>query len=110
MKFHPTPGRVLIRRDPIPERSRGGIALMKSTQEEKAHLYLGTVLAVGNPKQLKNGKTRMPICREKDRVLFIAPCGWDAEKAPHLGKEAESLVFLNDDDIIAVVDESKQKI
>ncbi len=95
MKLRPLNDRVIIKRLEEQEISTGGIIIPDTAKEKPQQ---GKVIAVGNGRILKTGKTVAPQVKEGDRVLFGKYSGTEVK----FGDE-EHLVMI-EDDILAILD------
>ena len=96
----------LVRREPFPEKKSGIVTLTKEDRTD--HLYLGVVLETG-PVRIdydKPSEAKVPILKKGEYILYIASAGWKLQNCPHaplLDIDKENLVFLKEEDIVAVV-------
>ena len=95
MKIRPLQDRLLVKRVPEDERTKGGI-IIPDTAKEKP--IWGEIVAVGNGKVLDDGAKRSPEVRQGQRVLFGKYAGTEVKI------EGEEHLILREDDILAVVD------
>ncbi len=93
MKIRPLSDRVVVKRLPQEEKTKGGIIIPDTAKEKPVE---ATVVAVGNGKALKNGKVRAPSVKEGDRVLFGKYTGTEVKL------DGVDHVILGEDDILAV--------
>ncbi len=94
LKLKPIGDRVIVERVDSKEKSQGGLYLPDSAQEKPQE---GKVIAVGPGKTLKNGKVVPPAVKAGDRILFGKYSGSE------LKVDEKEYVFLNEDDILAIV-------
>jgi chaperonin GroES len=96
--FKPTGDRILVKRDPIEERSAGGIYIPDSARE-KERAQGGVVLAVGAGKRDTNGNRLSLEVQKGDRVYFGKYAGTEA------GKDAEGaeLIIIREDEVLGVI-------
>ena len=95
MKIRPLQDRLLVKRVPEDERTKGGI-IIPDTAKEKP--IWGEIVAVGNGKVLDDGVKRSPEVRQGQRVLFGKYAGTEVKI------EGEEHLILREDDVLAVVD------
>jgi chaperonin GroES len=95
MKIRPLQDRLLVKRVPEDERTKGGI-IIPDTAKEKP--IWGEIVAVGNGKVLDDGAKRSPEVRQGQRVLFGKYAGTEVKI------EGEEHLILREDDVLAVVD------
>ena len=72
MNIRPLQDRIIVKRIPEEERTKGGIVIPDTAKEKPLE---GRVVAVGNGKVLENGKVRPLDIKPGDRVLFIKYAG-----------------------------------
>ena len=94
LKLKPIGDRVIAQRLGSAEKSKGGLYLPDSAQEKPQE---GKVIAVGSGKTLKNGKVVPLAVKSGDRIIFGKYSGSE------LTVEEKEYVFLNEDDILAIV-------
>jgi len=95
MKIRPLQDRLLVKRVPEDERTKGGI-IIPDTAKEKP--IWGEIVAVGNGKVLDDGAKRSPEVRQGQRVLFGKYAGTEVKI------EGEEHLILREDEVLAVVD------
>lgn len=95
MKIKPIGDRVLVERDASEEKTAGGIVLPDNAKEKP---QMGTVLAVGDGRVLKDGKRSKIQVKRGDKVYFTA---WAGEE--YQSGEKQVLV-MKEEDILAVID------
>jgi chaperonin GroES len=93
MKIRPLADRVVVKRLPQEEKTKGGIIIPDTAKEKPVE---ATVVAVGNGKVLKSGKVRAPSVKAGDRILFGKYTGTEVKL------DGEDHVILGEDDILAV--------
>jgi chaperonin GroES len=95
MKVRPLQDRVLIRRVPEEEKTKGGIIIPDTAKEKPAE---GEVIAAGNGKLDDKGTLRPLQVKKGDRVLFGKYSGSDIkiDGVDHL--------ILREDDILGVIE------
>lgn len=90
--------RCIVREAKLDERTAGGIVI---PGREKQSTNRGEVIAVGNGAMLDNG-TRVPMdVKVGDTVIYTSFSGTPVVSE---GKQAETLVILNERDVLAVLD------
>ena len=95
IKIRPLQDRVIIRRIPEQEKSKGGIIIPDSTKEKPIE---GEIVAVGSGKVQKDGTLRKPEVNVGDRVLFGKYTGNDVQL------DGEDLLIIREDDILGRVE------
>jgi chaperonin GroES len=95
MKIRPLQDRIIVKRIPEEERSKGGIIIPDTAKEKPIE---GRVVAVGNGKVLENGKVRPLDVKPGDRVLFTKYGGNEVKL------DGEEHLMLREDDILAVIE------
>lgn len=82
-QFRPAPGRLLVRRDPAPEKTETGLYLApKSESSRRFDVSPATVVAVGRPDVDAKGRPlNSDTIRPGDRVFVEKFCGHDLELA-----------------------------
>lgn len=95
-KVMPLGDRVLVRQDEEPQMTEGGIYLPDTAKEAP---QWGTVVRTGQGKVLENGEIRALIVKEGDKVIFGKYSGTKVKV------NSEELLFMREDDIMAVVEE-----
>lgn len=99
-QFKPMGDRVLVKRDPIEERSAGGIYIpASSAAREREGAQGGVVLAIGAGKRDAQGNHIPLEVKKGDRVYFGKYAGTEA------GKDAEGveLIIIREDEVLGVV-------
>ncbi len=94
MKIRPLADRVVVKRTKEEEKTKGGIIIPDSAKEKPVE---GVVIAVGNGKTLKDGKTRPLDVKAGDVVLFGKYSGTEVKL------DGEEHVILREDDLLAVL-------
>jgi chaperonin GroES len=94
LKLRPIGDRVIVQRLGSAEKTKSGLYLPDSAQEKPQE---GKVIAVGTGKLLKNGKTVPLSVKPGDRILFGKYSGSEIKV------DDKEYVFLNEDDILAIV-------
>jgi chaperonin GroES len=95
MKIRPLQDRVILKRIPEEEKSKGGIIIPDTAKEKPLE---GRVVAVGNGKLLKDGKSRPLDIKPGDHVLFIKYAGNEVRL------NDEEHLMLREEDILAVIE------
>ena len=95
MNVRPLQDRILVRRVPEEEKTKGGIIIPDSAKEKPAE---GEVVAVGSGKTDDKGKLRPLAVKKGDRVLFGKYSGNDIkiDGVDHL--------IMREDDILGVIE------
>ncbi len=94
LKLKPIGDRVIAQRLGSAEKSKGGLYLPDAAQEKPQE---GKVIAVGSGKMLKNGKVIPLSVKPGDRIIFGKYSGSEIKV------DEKEYVFLNEDDILAIV-------
>lgn len=95
-KIKPILDKVLVKRMEPKEMTKGGIVLPDTAKEKPKE---GKVIAVGEGRRLEDGKVVPFQVKEGDRVIFLSYAGNEVKI------EGEEYLILEEDDIIAVVEE-----
>jgi chaperonin GroES len=95
MKIRPLQDRLIIKRIPEEEKTKGGLIIPDTAQEKPLE---GRVVAVGNGKVLKDGKVRPLGIKPGDRVLFIKYAGNEVKL------DGEEHLILREEDILGVIE------
>jgi chaperonin GroES len=95
MKIRPLQDRIILKRIPEGEKSKGGIIIPDTAKEKPLE---GRVVAVGNGKVLEDGKVRPLDIKPGDRVLFIKYAGNEVKI------DGEEHLMLREDDILGVIE------
>ena len=95
MRIRPLQDRIIMKRIPEEEKSKGGI-IIPDTAKEKPMEAL--VVAVGNGKVLEDGKVRPLELKPGDRVLFIKYAGNEIKI------DGEEHLMLREEDILGVIE------
>ena len=93
MKIRPLQDRIVVKRLEGENKTKGGIIIPDSAKEKPIE---GKVVAVGNGKVLKDGKTRPVDVKVGDTVLFGKYNGTEVKI------DGEDHLLLREDDILAV--------
>jgi chaperonin GroES len=96
MKIRPLHDRVVVRRLEEERTTAGGIFIPDSAAEKPMR---GVVVAIGGGKILENGDTRALAVKVGEKVLFGKYSGTEIKL------NAEELVVMREDDIMAVIDD-----
>jgi chaperonin GroES len=94
MKFRPLADRIVVKRLPQEEKTKGGLIIPDTAKEKPLE---GTVVAVGNGKLLKNGKLRPLSVKPGDRVLIGKYSGTEVKL------DGDEHLILSEDDVLAVL-------
>jgi chaperonin GroES len=92
--IRPLGDRVLVRRAEAEERTAGGILLPETAKDKPKE---GTVISIGEGKQLENGQRSTFSVKAGDRILFSAYAGTEVK---HLGDE---YLIMREEDILGVI-------
>jgi len=95
MKIRPLNDRILVKRLPEVEKSKGGIIIPDSAKEKPAE---GEVVAVGPGKLDDKGKRVAPDLKKGDRVLFSKYGGTEVKL------DGDDFLIMREDDILGVVE------
>jgi chaperonin GroES len=95
IKLQPLGDRVVVEREESEERTAGGIVLPDTAKDKPAR---GTIVAVGDGKQLeKGGRSKLQV-KVGDRVLFSSYAGDEFKVGD------QELLLMREDDILAVIE------
>ena len=94
-RIRPLGEKVLIKRLAAEERTAGGIVLPDAAKEKPQR---GTVLAVGEGRQLKDGGRAAPQVKKDDKVLFASYAGTEIKV------DREEYILMDESDILAILD------
>ena len=94
LKLKPIGDRVIVQRLGSAEKTKGGLYVPDSAQEKPQE---GKVIAVGSGKMLKNGKVVPLAVKPGDKIIFGKYSGSEIKV------DDKEYVFLNEDDILAIV-------
>ena len=97
MNLKPIGDRIIVRRFPSEEKSRGGIVLPDAAKNKPQK---GEVLAVGPGKVLKDGTRRPLQLKAGDVVLFTSWAGDEFKDR----RNAEEILVMHEEDVLAVLD------
>ncbi len=95
MKIRPLQDRIILKRIPEEEKTKGAIIIPDTAKEKPVE---GLVVAVGNGKVLEDGKVRPLDIKPGDRVLFSKYAGNEIKI------DGEEHLMLREDDILGVVE------
>lgn len=95
MNIRPLQDRVLVKRIPEEEQTKGGILIPDSAREKPME---GKVISVGNGKILENGSKITPEVKAGDRILFGKYAGTEVKI------DGEEHLILREEDILGVVE------
>jgi chaperonin GroES len=93
MKIRPLQDRLVVKRTPEEEKTKGGIIIPDTAKEKPLE---GVVVAVGSGKVVKGGKVIALDVKAGDKVLFGKYSGTEVKV------DGEDLVLLREDDVLAV--------
>ena len=94
LKLKPIGDRVIVQRLGSVEKTKSGLYLPDSAQEKPQE---GKVIAVGSGKMLKDGKVVPLSVKAGDKIIFGKYSGSEIKV------DDKEYVFLNEDDILAIV-------
>ena len=95
MKIRPLHDRIIMKRIPDEEKTKGGIIIPDTAKEKPLE---GLVVAVGNGKVLENGTVRPLEIKPGDRVLFVKYAGNEIKI------NGEEHLMLREDDVLGVIE------
>lgn len=93
MKIRPLGDRIVVQRTQQVDKTKGGIIIPDTAKEKPLE---GIVIAVGNGRVLKNGKTHAIEVKAGDRILFSKYSGNEVKLD---GKEH---LIVREDDVLAI--------
>ncbi|HEX8789608.1 MAG TPA: co-chaperone GroES [Polyangiaceae bacterium] len=94
MKIRPLGDRIVVKRLQQEEKTKGGIIIPDTAKEKPLEAL---VVAVGNGKVLKNGKTRKLDVKEGDRILIGKYSGNEVKL------DGVEHVIIGEDEVLAVL-------
>ena len=94
LKLKPIGDRVIVQRLGSVEKTKSGLYLPDSAQEKPQE---GKVIAIGSGKTLKSGKVVPLSVKPGDKIIFGKYSGSE------ITVDDKEYVFLNEDDILAIV-------
>jgi chaperonin GroES len=94
-KVRPLGEKILVKRLEAETVTKGGIVLPDTAKEKPQQ---GTVLAVGDGKQLADGSRAPHQVSKGDKVLFTSYAGTEIKI------DGEELMLMNESDILAILD------
>ena len=95
MKIRPLQDRVIVKRLPEEEKTKGGIFIPDSAKEKPQQ---GEVVAVGKGKVADDGKLIKPEVSVGDKVLFSKYGGTEVKI------DGEELLIMREDDILGIIE------
>ncbi len=95
MKLRPLYDRILVKRVPEEEKTKGGIIIPDSAKEKPAE---GIVVTVGNGKFDDSGNRVALEIKEGDKVLFSKYGGTDVKI------EGEDYLIMREDDVLGIIE------
>lgn len=95
MKIVPLNDKILVERLEADDKTAGGIILPDTAKEKPRQ---GRILALGEGKQLDNGKRAEFQVKVGDRILFTSYAGNE------VNLEGKEYLIMTEDDILAVVE------
>ena len=93
MKLRPLNDRILIKRVPSEDKTKGGLFIPENAKEKPQE---GEVIAVGEGRHLENGTVRPLEVKKGDRVIFRKYAGNEVTL------EGVEHIILREDEILAV--------
>jgi chaperonin GroES len=100
LKIRPLHDRLVVKRLPEEEVTKGGIIIPDSAKEKPAQ---GEVIAVGAGKILDNGKIRPPEVKPGDRVMFGKYSGSE------INLDGTDHLILREDELLGVIEGAPAK-
>ena len=94
VKLRPIGDRVIVQRLGSADKTKSGLYLPDTAKEKPQE---GKVVAIGSGKTLKNGKVVPLAVKAGDRIIFGKYSGSEIKV------DEKEYVFLNEDDILAIV-------
>ena len=95
MKLRPLQDRILVKRVPEEEKTKGGIIIPDTAKEKPAE---GKVISVGNGKLGDDGK-RIPLeIKKGNRILFGKYSGTEVKI------DGEELLIMREDDVLGIIE------
>ena len=94
MNLKPLGDKVIVERLQAKEKTEGGIILPETAKEKPQE---GKVIAVGNGKTLKNGKTVAPQVKPGDKILFGKYSGNEIKL------DEQEYLIVESEDILAII-------
>ena len=95
VKLRPLQDRLIVKRLPEEEKTKGGIIIPDSAKEKPAQ---GEVVAVGSGKVLENGKVRPLDVKVGDRILFGKYAGSEIKVG------GEEQLIMREEEILGVIE------
>jgi len=95
MKLRPLYDRILVKRVPEEEKTKGGIIIPDSAKEKPAE---GIVVTVGNGKFDDSGNRVALEIKESDKVLFSKYGGTEVKI------EGEDYLIMREDDVLGIIE------
>ena len=95
MKIRPLQDRVIVKRVPEEEKTKGGIIIPDTAKEKPIE---GEVIAAGNGKVQEDGKVRALDVKAGDRILFTKYAGTEVKI------DGEEHLIIHEVDILGVVE------
>lgn len=99
MKLQPLADRVIVKPLEALEKTKGGILLPETAKEKPQE---GKIVAVGKGKISDNGQLQAPEVKVGDRILYGKYSGNEITTS-----EGEELLIMREDDILAILKDSK---
>jgi co-chaperonin GroES (HSP10) len=92
--------RVVVKPDPVKEKTQGGIILAMDEKQERAAISVGTVVEVGPIAFMAFKPYEGPWCQAGDKIAYAKYAGkWVGDPEFPDDKDKELLV-LNDEDVV----------
>lgn len=93
-KIRPLGDKVLVRRVEAEAKTAGGIVLPDAAKEKPKR---GKIVAVGQGKQLDDGKRAKPQVKKGEEVLFSSYAGTE------ITVDGKEMLIMSEDDILAII-------
>lgn len=97
MKIRPIQNRILVKRDPPTETTKGGIVIPENAREK---LTRGTVIAAGRGKLSDKGYFVETEVKKGDRIVFGKYSGFEVEN-----RGDDDQIFMTEDEILGVIED-----
>ena len=99
MSIQPLADRIVVRPLEALEKTKGGIVLPDTAKEKPQE---GKVVAVGKGKTLESGKVEPIEVKVGDKILYGKYTGTEITT-----REGEELLIMREDDVLAIIKDSK---
>ena len=93
-QIRPLGDRVLVKRAEAEDRTAGGILIPETAKDKPKE---GTVVSIGEGKQLDNGQRSTFAVKPGDRILFSAYAGTEVK---YMGEE---FLIMREEDILGII-------